>query len=58
MTDEHPSLPQVNSYFRPFRAAIFKKWVNPGTKIWVRNILLGPMYRMIKLIFFTRDGAT
>lgn len=25
----------VNSYFRPFRAAVFKKWVNPNTKIWV-----------------------
>ncbi|KAF9528932.1 hypothetical protein CPB83DRAFT_893901 [Crepidotus variabilis] len=24
----------VNSYYRPFRAAIFKEWINPGTKIW------------------------
>ena len=25
----------VNSYFRPFRASVFKQWVNPDTKIWV-----------------------
>lgn len=25
---------QVNSYFRPFRAAVFAKWINPETHIW------------------------
>ncbi|KDQ20882.1 hypothetical protein BOTBODRAFT_169589 [Botryobasidium botryosum FD-172 SS1] len=31
---ERSSDDRVNSYFRPFRAAVFKKWVNPSTKIW------------------------
>ncbi|KAF7440632.1 hypothetical protein PC9H_000978 [Pleurotus ostreatus] len=25
---------RVNSYFRPFRAAVFAKWINPETPIW------------------------
>lgn len=29
------SIAQVNSYFRPFRAAVFEKWIHPETKTWV-----------------------
>ncbi|KAJ8523019.1 hypothetical protein ONZ45_g500 [Pleurotus djamor] len=31
---ERSSGDRVNSYFRPFRAAVFKKWIHPETPIW------------------------
>lgn len=30
---------QLNSYFRPFRAGIFAKWLDPRTPIWYTKLV-------------------
>lgn len=31
----HLVICQVNSFYRPYRAAVFRRWIHPDTKLWV-----------------------